>query len=143
MKLSLDPTMRLNLHALMGAQRASLDDLRMLWRLQDRIDLTAREKEVINYRVTQVNGMQQVTWDANNVMLPSEVYEFNDAEFSRISRMLKEWQPGFLIGADRSWLEPLMAQLDADGRPETKPDGLAKTPAGSGLGGFQRPTTPQ
>lgn len=133
MKLSLDHTQRLNLHALMGAQRANLDDLRMLWKLQDRIDLSAREKAAINYRVQQVNGMQQVMWDMTKE-LPPEEYEFNEQEFARISRMLKEWQPGFLIGADRQWLEPLMAQLDG---PSGAPDGKA-----AGLGQISRPAIP-
>lgn len=137
MKLSLDHTQRLNLHALMGAQRANLDDLRLLWKLQDRIDLSAREKAAIHYHVQQVNGMQQVMWDMTKE-LPREEYEFSDQEFARLSRMLKEWQPGFLIGADRQWLEPLMAQLDGYGGVSGGPDGKA----GSGLGQVSRPAVP-
>lgn len=136
MKLSLDHTMRLNLHALMGAQRANLDDLRMLWKLQDRIDLSPEEKQAINYRVQQANGQQQVMWDMTRE-LPAVDYEFSEPEFARISRMLKEWQPGFLIGADRQWLEPLMAQLDG-GVSGGAPDGKA----GSGLGRVSRPAIP-
>lgn len=131
MKLTLDYTQRLNLHALMGAQRASLDDLRMLWKLQDRIDLSPPEKKAINYRTTLINGMQQVQWDVT-VTLPLEEYNFNEQESARINRMLKEWQPGFLIGADRQWLEPLLAQIDGlEGKAEGKVDGKA---SGTGLG---------
>ena len=111
MKLMLDHTQRLNLHALMGAQRAALDELRMLWRLQDRIGLSDEEMAQINYRITQVNGMQQVQWDTSKVLAPRE-YEFDATEFARLSKIVREWQPGFLIGADRQWLEPLMAQLE-------------------------------
>lgn len=125
MKLLLDHTQRLNLHALMGAQRATLDDLRLLWKLQDRIELSAQEKTSINYRIQQVNGMQQVMWDTSKALPPAE-YEFSDPEFARIQKMMREWQPGFLIGADRQWLEPLMAQLDG----ALVPDGKAT----SGLG---------
>lgn len=121
MKLNLDQTQRLNLHALMGAQRAALDDLRMLWKLQDRIELSAEEKKMIGYKVQTVNGMQQVQWDMAKI-LPAAEYEFSDAEFARIARMLKEWQQGF-ASADRLWLEPLMAQLD--GVADSKPDGQA------------------
>jgi hypothetical protein len=133
MKLSLDYTQRLNLHALMGAQRASVDDLRMLWKLQDRIDLSTREKTAINYRVQLVNGMQQVQWDVTK-SLPIEEYEFNEQESARLTKILKEWQPGFLIGADRQWLEPLLAQID--GLPEGRVDGKASS---AGLGQLGRP----
>ena len=97
----------------MGAQRASLDDLRMLWRLQDRIGLTDDEKTAINYRTQRVNGMEQVMWDTDRY-LPLVTYELAENEFARISKMLKEWQPGFLISADRLWLEPLMVQLETE-----------------------------
>lgn len=112
MKLTLDYTQRLNLHALMGAQRAALDDLRSFWKLQDLIDLTPEEKETINYRATQQNGQAMVQWDAGKA-LPLKEYDLSEPEFQRISKMVKEWQPGFLIGADRIWIEPLLAQLDA------------------------------
>lgn len=135
MKLNLDHTQRLNLHALMGAQRASLDDLRMLWKLQDRIDLSAKEKAAIGYRVQQVNGMQQALWDMQKSLPPME-YEFSEQEFARISRMLKEWQPGFLIGGDRQWLEPLMSQLDG-----LSVSGVPDGRAASGLGQV-RPAIP-
>jgi hypothetical protein len=138
MKLSLDHTQRLNLHSLMGAQRASLDDLRMLWKLQDRIDLSAQEKAAINYKVTLVNGMQQVQWDVSKI-LPLEVYEFNEQESARLTKMLKEWQPGYLIGADRQWLEPLLAQIDGL-LTEGKVDGKA---TGAGLGQLARPPLAQ
>lgn len=110
MKLTLDYTQRLNLHALMGAQRASLDDLRMFWRLQDQLELTVEEKTAIDYRV--VDGQQpQVLWNPNRV-LPLKDFELSDAEYQRVARVLREWQPGFLIGPDRRWIEPLMAQFD-------------------------------
>jgi len=48
MKLVLDDTQRLNLHALMGAQRCSVDDVRFWWKLQDRIDLSDKELEAIH-----------------------------------------------------------------------------------------------
>lgn len=133
MKLTLDYNQRLNLHALMGAQRATLDELRMLWKLQDRIELSAKEKAAINYRILPVPGGQQVQWDMDKP-LPSEVYEFNETEFARLSKVLKEWQPGYLIGADRQWLEPLLAQLD--GTPSGVVDGKA---TGAGLGQLIRP----
>ena len=54
MTLTLDHTQRLNLHALMGAQRASVDEVRLWWRLQDMIDLTPEERTQINYRLEKL-----------------------------------------------------------------------------------------
>lgn len=121
MKLFLDYTQRLNLHALMGAQRATLDDLRIFWRLQDRLDLAAEEKAAIDYKVIQQpNGQAQVQWDPEKAQVTRE-YEFEDADLQRLARMLKEWQPGFMIGADRRWIEPLMKQFDSIGPPSGDP----------------------
>lgn len=119
MKLTLDHTQRLNLHALVGAQRANVDDMRLWWKVQDRIDLSLEERKAINFRVQQVNGMQQVGWDPNAQLPPAE-YEFSPDEFSKISKMIQEWQPGFMIQADRIWLEPLLAQLE-NGQPKDGP----------------------
>lgn len=129
MKLTLDYTMRLNLHALLGAQRAALDDLRTFWRLQDLIDLTEEEKSAINYRTVQQNGQALVQWDAGKI-LPTREIELQEVEFQKIQKVFHDWQPGFLIGADRAWIEPLMAQLDATPA-SAKVNGPA---AGAGLG---------
>src|SRR5215831_18664784 len=123
MKLTLDYTQRLNLHALMGAQRVSVDDLRLFWRLQDMIQLTLEEKNAINYRTVQQNGMVQVQWDFVPD-LPLKDYEFAPEDFQRLGKMVREWQPGFVIGADRQWMEPLMAQLDGALEPAKKETGL-------------------
>ena len=111
MKLSLDHMQRLNLHALMGAQKVNLDDMRMLWKLQDRLDLSEEERQSIGWKTISVNGLEQVAWDTRKA-LPGKDFEFSAEEFNRISRMLKEWQPGFLTQGDRQWLEPLLAQLE-------------------------------
>lgn len=138
MKLVLDHTQRLNLHALMGAQRATLDDMRMMWKLQDRIALSDGEKARINYKVQQVNGMQQVNWD-QAASLPAQEYDFSEAEFQRLSRMLKEWQPGYLIGADRQWLEPLLAQLEGKSVEEKASGPVDGKAEPSGLGLYSAP----
>lgn len=131
MKLTLTYTQRLNLHALMGAQRANCDELRMYWRLQDLFELTPEEKTVIDYRnIIQKDGQALVQWDAKKE-LPAREYDLQEAEFQRVAKMVKEWQPGFLIGADRVWIEPLMAQLEA--APASKVNGPA---SGLGLGGM-------
>src|SRR5215471_1082181 len=124
MRLALDYTQRLNLHALMGAQRASVDELRMFWRLQDMINLTPEERDAIGYKTSQVGGQVQVQWDSGK-NLPVQEYEFKDDEFQRLSKMVREGQSGFLIGADRIWLEPLLAQFDGGGMPPTRVNGQA------------------
>jgi hypothetical protein len=45
MKLTLDHTQRLNLHALLGAQRADVGSIRAIWAVQDRIALDAAEEK--------------------------------------------------------------------------------------------------
>jgi hypothetical protein len=111
MKLSLDHTQRLNLHALMGAQRTTVDEVRMWWRLQDMIDLNEAERKQINYRIETLGGMQQPTWDVDK-KLASREFELTDDEFKKLERIIKEWQSGFFASADRRWLEPLLVQLD-------------------------------
>lgn len=114
MKLTLDHTQRLNLHALMGAQRVNVDDLRLFWRLQDRIDLTDDERKRIGYRLLPVNGQTQPTWNLDAPVAPIE-YDFEQPEYDRIAKMVKEWQPGYLPTVDRRWMEPLLDQLASNG----------------------------
>ena len=44
MKLTLDHTQRLNLHALLGAQRADVGSIRAIWEILDKIALHAKEE---------------------------------------------------------------------------------------------------
>ena len=50
MKLTLDHTQRLNLQALLGAQRADVGSIRSIWSIQDRIALDADEEEAIELK---------------------------------------------------------------------------------------------
>lgn len=110
--LMLDPTQRLNVHALIGAQRANVDDMRTYWRIQDRIELSQEEKEIVGYAIRQhPNGQQQVTWDTTRYLAPKEV-ELSPDEVQKLSKVIKEWQQGYQIGGDRVWLEPLLGQLE-------------------------------
>lgn len=108
MKLLLDHTQRLNVHAVLGAQRGSVDEIRAIWKLQDRIDLSAKEREAINYRSVPVNGMQQTFWDITND--PPKEFELTTDEFARINAAVKSF--GMASGNDRRWLEPLLSQLE-------------------------------
>lgn len=111
MKLRLDQTQRLNLHALMGAQRGSVDDVRLWWRLQDMIWLSEEELKEINYRIVVAGEVEQPRWDLNKHIAVRD-YELTNDEFKRIEKILKEWQPGFVASGDRRWLEPLLAQFE-------------------------------
>src|SRR5215467_10510335 len=112
MKLSLDHLQRLNLHVLMGAQRASVDEVRVWWRLQDRIELSNAEKQQIGYRMERIGQgpIEQPTWDPQK-RIPARDFEFTVDEFGRIEKILREWQHGF-TGNDRPWLEPLLEQFE-------------------------------
>lgn len=114
--LVLDHTQRLNLGALIGAQRANVDDMRMFWRVQDRIELSPDEKIAIGYQVRQVSGQQQIAWDGSCGLAPKE-FEFTQDEITKLGKIVKEWQPGYMIAADRIWLEPLLGQLE-NGQPQ-------------------------
>jgi hypothetical protein len=109
MNLMLDHQQRLNLHGLMGAQRVSLDEMRMFWKMQDRIDLSDEEKIAVGYRTELLNGQERVIWDVTK-KLEAKGYEFSDAEITRIRKVVEEW-PYFMTSTDRAWVEPLLAQL--------------------------------
>lgn len=113
--LVLDHTQRLNLHVMIGMQRANLDDMRMFWRIQDRIELSNEEKEAIGYQVrtaqTQNGPVPQIAWDPSRWLAPKE-YEFAPEEVAKLQNLIKTWQQGYQIGGDRVWLEPLLPQLE-------------------------------
>jgi len=109
MDLFLDHTQRLNLHLMMGAQRGSVDEIRLWWRLQDLIALDDQERTAIEYRTVRFGDAEQPQWNPSKVS--SRRYEFTTDEIERIRKLIKEWQHGF-AASDRLWLEPLLAQLE-------------------------------
>ena len=128
MELSLTHIQRINLHALLGAQRGpSLDDTRAFWRMQDLIELSADEKKEIDYKIVPVGGAPDAfapQWNLIKAMaIEPRSFEFNSEELARLERAVKEWQPGFLASADRAWLEPLLRQFD-----EAKAEPAAEKP---------------
>ena len=64
MKLTLDltHTQRLNLHALLGAQRADVGAIRAIWALQDRIALDTVEEKSLEAKREIVAGQERVVW---------------------------------------------------------------------------------
>ena len=63
MKLTLDHTQRLNLHALLGAQRADVGSIRAIWIIQDRIALDADEEKAVELKREMVAGQERVVWN--------------------------------------------------------------------------------
>lgn len=109
MILSLDHQQRLNLIALMGTQRGSVADIRALWSIQDRLELTAEEKTAIEYRVATQQGIETPSWNPERGLAPRE-FELSEAEGLRVRKIIDEW-PHFLTAVDRKWILPLLEQL--------------------------------
>jgi hypothetical protein len=79
----------------------------------DRIELTSEERDKIGYKLREINGMLQPTWDANK-QLDLVAFDLSEEEYRRVEKMIEDWQPGFTAAFDRVWLEPLLAQLEAN-----------------------------
>jgi len=60
MKLTLDHAQRLNLHALLGAQRADVGSIRAIWAVQDKIALNADEEKALELKRELVGGQERV-----------------------------------------------------------------------------------
>jgi hypothetical protein len=58
MNLTLDHTQRLNLHALLGAQRADVGSIRSIWAIQDRVALSPDEEASIELK-RDIHGVQE------------------------------------------------------------------------------------
>jgi hypothetical protein len=109
MTLFLDHQQRLNLIALLGAQRANVAEMRMFWKMQDRLELTDEEKEAIEYRIASQNGVEIPSWNQAKT-LPVKGFDFSEAETTRIQKCIDDW-PQFFTATDRKWLEPILEQL--------------------------------
>ena len=81
MKLTLDHTQRLNLHALLGAQRADVGSIRAIWSIQDRIALDADEEKAVELKREMVAGQERVVWNPA-LSIPAKDFEFSDPEIA-------------------------------------------------------------
>ena len=106
MHLMLDHTQRLNLHALLGAQRADVGGIRAIWSLQDKIALDAEEEKAIELKREFVAGQERVVWNPA-LSIAAEGFEFADAEIARIKAAIETWD-SYGVNTDRHWLEPLL-----------------------------------
>src|SRR5437879_276085 len=103
MKLTLDHTQRLNLHALLGAQRADVGSIRAIWAIQDRIALNADEEESLEVKREPVAGQERVVWNPA-LSLPAKEFEFSEQELARIKVAVEAWD-SYGASADRRWLQ--------------------------------------
>jgi hypothetical protein len=112
MKLTLDHTQPLNLHALLGAQRADVGAIRAIWAVQDKLALSADEEKAIELKRELVGGQERTVWN-QSLSIPVKDFEFTDAEGGRIKAALETWDL-YSAAADRRWLEPLVIVVFAE-----------------------------
>jgi hypothetical protein len=111
MKLTLDHTQRLNLHALLGAQRADVGSIRGIWAVQDKLALDADEEKAIELKRELVNGQERTVWNPS-ISIPAREFDFTDTDVARIKNGIEMWD-AYGAAADRRWLEPLIDALFA------------------------------
>ncbi len=106
MKLMLDHTQRLNLHALLGKQRADVGSIRAIWAVQDKLALDAEEEKAVDLKRELVNCQERAVWNPALSIPPKEL-EFAENEIARIKGALESWN-AYAAGTYRRWLEPLI-----------------------------------
>ena len=109
MKLMLDHTQRLNLHALLGAQRADVGSIRAIWAIQDRLALDVDEEKAVELKREMVAGQERVVWNPA-LSIPAKEFEFTDPEAARIRAAIQTWD-SYAVNADRRWLQPLVEAI--------------------------------
>ncbi len=109
MKLTLDHTQRLNIHALLGAQRADVGSIRAIWAVQDKIALDPAEEDSLELKREMAGGQERVAWKPS-LSIPAKEFDFADTEVARIKAAIETWD-GYGVNADRHWLQPLLIQI--------------------------------
>jgi hypothetical protein len=109
MKLMLDHTQRLNLHALLGAQRADVGSIRAIWAIQDKLALDAEEEKSLELKREVVAGQERVLWNPS-LSISAQQFDFTDVEIARIKAAIEMWA-NYGAAPDRRWLEPLIDAL--------------------------------
>ena len=109
MKLMLDHTQRLNLHALLGAQRADVGSIRAIWAVQDKLALDPTEEKVVDLKRELVGGQERTVWNPA-LSIPAKEFKFADNEIARIKAVIQSCD-SYSVRADRCWLNPLVEAL--------------------------------
>ncbi len=109
MTLTLDHAQRLNLHALLGAQRADVGSIRAIWAIQDRIALDADEEKAIDLKREMVAGQERTVWNPA-CSLRAREFNFSDPEIARVQAAVQTCD-AYVVNLDRRWLEPLLNVL--------------------------------
>ena len=114
MTLTLDVSQRLNLVAVLDAyQCQGRREAFAVCRLQEKIDLDEDERKAAHWeKVPTPNGQEYVTWNlAQAATMASKDIELPDDDIARICRSLDQFN--VVLGRDRFWWKPLVAQLPA------------------------------
>ena len=109
MKLTLDHTQRLNMHALFGAQRVDVAGIRAIWAIQDKLALDSAEEKTLELKRELVAGQERVLWNPA-LSIPGKEFDFADAEVARMKVAIEMWNH-YGATADRRWLEPLVDEF--------------------------------
>ena len=115
MKIQLDHFQRLNLHAILGAQRGDVATIRALWAIQDKLALTFEEEAAIEFKRECMGGQERVLWNPS-LSIPAKAFGFTEAETARMREAVEAWS-GYAVATDRRWLEPLLQAITL---PETR-----------------------
>ena len=117
MKIQLDHVQRLNLHALLGAQRGDVATIRALWALQDRLALSPEEESAVEFKREFAGGQERVVWNPA-LSVPAREFEFTDPEAARLKTAIQTWdsvrrqpRPGLASAAGREGIPEGTAAL--------------------------------
>src|ERR1700675_2552143 len=102
MKLTLDHTQRLNLHALLGVQRADVGSIRAIWAVQDKLALDADEEKAIELKRELVSGQERVLWNPS-LSIQAKKFDFTEVECAWIKAAIETWG-NYGVAPDRRWL---------------------------------------
>jgi hypothetical protein len=92
MKIQLDHIQRLNLHALLGAQRGDVATVRALRALQDKLALSPEEESAVELKREFAGSQERAVWNPLR-SLPSRDLEFSGAEASGLRAALEPGLP--------------------------------------------------
>ena len=122
MKLTLDHTQRLNLHALLGAQRADVGSIRAIWAVQDKIALDADEEKALELKRETGRAARSGWCGTPTLSMPAKEFEFSDPEVARIKAAIQT------VGLVRRRRRPAVAATTGRDSLPDKPASLTLKP---------------